>query len=190
MNEQPTDAVEEPPVGSEENFGQEPFPDRRAKANRYFDVHLNKQREWYSKNASKAKNWSNRLALVVLGAGALISVIQIFHDKSYTPLITAILGAVVVLAKGLERIGKYNETWMGYRKASETMKREYRLYINNAGDYPDATDEKDAYRWFVEQVERILAEEQNQFWQSRSKAPEPANAPKKPTDDEQKKDDK
>ncbi len=33
---------------------------------------------------------------------------------------------------------RYEETWLGYRKASEAMKREYRLYINNAGNYAGA----------------------------------------------------
>ena len=179
MSDEEAGDMEKNPQEPGQANGQEPFPNRKTKADHYFNVHLRKQREWYSTNASRAKRWNNSLAIIVLAAGALISVIQILHDHSCTPLVTAILGAIVVLAKGLERIGKYNENWMGYRKASESMNREYRLYINNAGDYQDTTGEKGAYRRFVEQVERILAEEQNQFWQSRSKGPEPAGAPQK-----------
>jgi hypothetical protein len=164
------------------DYGQELFPDRLRRADRYFDLDLGGLRKWYSDNATKAKDRTNNLAITVLAAGASISVIQIFHDQVWAPLLTALLGAVVVLAKGLERIGKHSETWLGYRKASESMKREYRLYINNAGDYPNAKDEEDAYRWFVEQVERILAEEQNQFWQSRGKALEPGDALPEPAD--------
>jgi hypothetical protein len=97
-------------------------------------------------------------------------------------LVTAALGATVFLAEGLGRIGRYNETWIGYRRASESMKREYRLYINNAGDYTEAEDENEAYRWFVEQVERVIAEEQNQFFQIRGRAQSKGNGPSKKSD--------
>jgi hypothetical protein len=50
------------------------------------------------------------------------------------------------------------------------MKREYRLYINNADPYFAAEDEASAYRLLVERVETILAEEQQLFWQSQAKA--------------------
>ena len=46
------------------------------------------------------------------------------------------------------------------------MKREHRLYINNANAYKDATDEDTAYRLLVERVETVLAEEQQMFWQT------------------------
>ena len=52
------------------------------------------------------------------------------------------------------------------------MKREYRLYINNAGSYSTMKDEDRAYRLFVEQIEQIIAEEQQIFWQSREAANE------------------
>jgi len=172
MGKPTIDKQSEAQEAPEKDYGQELHPDRKRRADHYFDIHLRKQREWYSKNAGKAKDFTNALALTVLGAGTLTSVVQLFHEQAWVPIVTAILGAIVVMAKGLERIGKYNETWMGYRKASESMKREFRLYINNAGDYPDAADEDEAYRWFVEQVERVVAEEQNQFWQRRGRAKE------------------
>jgi len=46
------------------------------------------------------------------------------------------------------------------------MKREYRLYLNNADAYAAAPDEASAYRLLVERVETIIAEEQQLFWQS------------------------
>ena len=66
------------------------------------------------------------------GAGALRR-----HDR------TAGLGEVVVIAKGAERIGKFEETWLSYRKAAERMKREYRLYANGAGAYREVPDENE-----------------------------------------------
>jgi len=150
-----------------DDLADERYPDRKRRADHYFDVHLGKQRDWYSANAGKNKRWTSQLAFVVLASGAATTVIQLFDGHAWLPVATAVLGAVVVLAQGLESIGKYQETWLSYRKASEGMKREYRLFINNAGDYADASDDDEAYRWFVEAVEKVLAEEQNQFWESR-----------------------
>jgi hypothetical protein len=140
------------------------FPARKQLADRFFEVHLANQRDWYGRNARRNKRNANLLAFLILLCGVVISVMQVFEGWSWLPFATAVLGALVAIAKGLERIGKYEETWIGYRKASEAMKREYRLFINNAGNYADADNENQAYRWFVEAVERIIAEEQNQFW--------------------------
>jgi len=169
MAEQDSGNLVATPAGAAKDYGDELHPDRKRRADRYFDIHLGKQRDWYGRKAGKSKRWTAVLAFVVLASGAAISVIQLLQGWTWLPYVTAVLGAIVVLAKGLERIGRYEETWLGYRKASEAMKREYRLYINNAGDYAGAAREDEVYRWLVEAVEKIIAEEQNQFWQSRGK---------------------
>jgi hypothetical protein len=143
---------------------------RRAK--RYLENHLDNQRRWYSERASKYKKWSQYLAFTVLAAGGLITFMQVFRPEEawyrWPTIATCLLGLVVVLAKGLERIGNFEETWSTYRKASERMKREYRLYINGAGDYRTAEGEEEAYLQFVDTIEQIIAEEQQLYWQSRS----------------------
>ncbi len=45
------------------------------------------------------------------------------------------LGVIVVVAKGIECIWDFDGTWLGYRKASEAMKREKRLFVNGAMDF-------------------------------------------------------
>ena len=143
---------------------------RKKRADHYFEDHLKNQRKWYSDQATSHKNWGWRLSVVVIAAGALIPVLQIFAEDTssvWVAFITGMLGVIITVAKGVDRIAKFEETWVGYRKASECMKREYRLYINNAGPYTFIEDETRAYRYFVEQIEQIIAEEQNNFWQSR-----------------------
>jgi hypothetical protein len=44
------------------------------------------------------------------------------------------------------------------------MKREFRLYVNGAGDYRALDEERD-YLQFVENIEAIIAEEQQLYWQ-------------------------
>jgi len=141
---------------------------RIARAKRYLDEHLQDQRGWYSKKASRFKRWAQWLAVTVLAAGGLTTVVQVIPAELWVKLVTAALGLIVVLAKGVERIWNFEETWLGYRKASERMKREYRLYINGAGAYREIEDEDQAYLRFVEAIEQIIAEEQQIYWQSRA----------------------
>jgi hypothetical protein len=56
---------------------------------------------------------------------------------------------------------------MGYRIASERMKRERRLYVNRAGPYRDLEDEDEEFLHFVEAIETIIAEEQQIYWSGR-----------------------
>ena len=105
----------------------------------------------------------------MIAAGALIPFIQIFEVFSeparfVVTIATAALGVVVVVAEGAERIGRFEETWLSYRKAAERMKREYRVYVTGAGVYRQASDEQDAYLRFFENVEEIIAEEQQLYW--------------------------
>ena len=51
---------------------------RMARAERYLDDHLKKQRQWYSEKASAYKNWSQRLGLAVIACGALVTFAQVF----------------------------------------------------------------------------------------------------------------
>lgn len=62
------------------------------------------------------------------------------------------------------RIWRYDETWVEYRRASERMLRERRLFINVAGPYADITDEEESLRYFIETIEQIIAEEQKIYF--------------------------
>ena len=81
-------------------------------------------------------------------------------------LATAILGLVIVVIRGLERVCNFDETWLAYRKASEMIKRERRLYITGVGTYAKLEDEETAFRHFVWNVEEIVSYEQNLFWRA------------------------
>jgi Protein of unknown function (DUF4231) len=141
--------------------------DREARAERYFKQDLKDQREWYGRRASVYKNWAQLLGLVIIGAGAATSFVQVFTPATWVPPLTAGLGALVALSEGWQRIARYNETWAAYRTASERMKREDRLYLNGAGGYRGLED-KAAFLQLVENVEAIIAEEQQVYWRDRA----------------------
>ena len=155
-----------------------PIESRMAKADYYFQTILKGQREWYSKKADRQKKWHLFYAIMVILLGAAISCLQVIEMAgALLRYVTAGLGAAVAVFRALDTLLHPGETWQGYRKASEGMKREYRLYTNNADAYTDAPNEDTAYRLFVERVETVLAEEQQLFWQVHAKTPVPQPAP-------------
>lgn len=143
---------------------------RKARAERYFSEDLRDQRGWYSRKASSNRTWAQRLGLTIIACGALITFLQIFAGAPWVTYATGALGVLVALIEGAQRIWKFDETWQGYRAASERMKRELRLYVNGAGDYAAIVDDDAAYRAFVVATEQIIAEEQQIYWQARAKA--------------------
>jgi hypothetical protein len=164
-NSGPPTGANRPPIPGDDRLAA-----RMARAERYLDDHLKKQRQWYSEKASAHKDWSQRLGLAVIVCGALVTFAQVFAGTLplVIPAVTAALGAAVALLAGIQRIWKFDESWISYRRASEQMKREHRLYINNAGPYRTAADEEEAYQRFVENIEAIIAEEQQIYWKSRT----------------------
>jgi hypothetical protein len=85
-------------------------------------------------------------------------------NSSLCDVIIAALGVFVVISQGILQIWRYNETWVGYRMASERMLRERRLFINAAGPYADIPDEEESLRYFIEVIEQIVAEEQKIYF--------------------------
>lgn len=138
---------------------------RKERADYYFNSVLSGQLDWYSRNAGRHKSRHLLFAVAVIVLGALISLLQIYADEAWVAGATGALGAAVAVLRSLDTLLRPNETWQSYRKASEGMKREYRLYLNNADAYGQAQTEEEAYRLLVERVETVVAEEQQLFWQ-------------------------
>ncbi|MGH8475065.1 MAG: DUF4231 domain-containing protein [Methylococcales bacterium] len=157
-----------------------PIETRQARADYYFRTVLDGQREWYSKGARKQKSRYLAFAICVIVLGALISLLQVLDTVPWVRHLTAALGAAVSISRAIDTLLRPAETWQAYRKASEGMRREYRLYLNNADAYATAEDEASAYRLLVERVETIIAEEQQLFWQSQAKGRTQQELPKQP----------
>ena len=77
---------------------------RIARARQYLGEHLEDQRGWYDRKASRYKRWAQWLAFIVLAAGGLTTLVQIFPAETapnVATIVTCLLGLIVVLAKGL-----------------------------------------------------------------------------------------
>jgi hypothetical protein len=139
---------------------------RRASADRYLAEDLEGQQQWYDTRARSYKVRSELLALAVITLGAGIPFFQVFGTAKWVAAISGAIGALIAILAGWQRIARYGETWVAYRTASEKMKHERRLYLHGAGHYKEQSS-TDAFYLFVEELEKIIAEEQKLYWQYR-----------------------
>ena len=126
---------------------------------------FNSQRSWYSARAGDFKKKAQRIDMAIILCGALVAAIPIFKAGGaphWTEILVSFLGAAVVIGQGAQRIYRYGEIWPEYRLASERMKREWRMFINDADPYSGADDV--AGRRYVARLEEVIAEEQKIFF--------------------------
>lgn len=158
-----------------------PIESRKERADYYFQTILEDQREWYSQKATTHKKLHTGFAISVIVLGAVVSCLQAL-EADWVRYLTAIMGAGITIIRAIDTLMRPAETWQSYRKASENMRREYRMYINGADVYSGTADEKAAYLLLVSRVETVIAEEQQLFWQYRDKTPPHAGEADKATE--------
>lgn len=158
-----------------------PIENRKRRADFYFQNILENQGDWYSDKAEGQKRLHLGFAIAVIVLGALVTCLQTLDAYPWVRYLTALMGAAVTIIRAIDTLFRPGETWHTYRKASENMKREYRLYLNNADVYTGAADEEAAYRLLVARVETAIAEEQQLYWQFHDQAPQ-AQQVSKPED--------
>ncbi len=143
---------------------------RVEKANTYLKeaYNLDGQLEWYDLKATTNKNWHMRLGIIIIISGAMTSFVQLWAPSPegvhWSTWLTAVLGAIVIVAKGVDSIWKFDENWTNYRQAAEGLKQERRLYINATGPYAACADENSRFHLFIKTVEEIIAAEGQFFW--------------------------
>lgn len=144
--------------------------------NRYLKEDYAKAASFYDRRAKSAKRCYRALAIYLITASALLTVLV-----SIAPKDTAwrVLGAIVsmslVVASGLSAHLKCHENWLSYRASWDALERERRLFCTEARDYSVSPD-KDAL--FVERVEAILAREGADFYARHAKGEGHTKQPK------------
>ncbi len=131
-----------------------------------YDQRTRTQHKWYSRKAGANKLAFQAIGLAIIVLGAIVGIVPLLlgDGPSLPDKIVAMLGAAIVILKGVERIWLPEEKWMTYRKASESLLREKERYTECIGPYSSEMDEDAVYRLYVERCTLIKAEEQNNFW--------------------------
>jgi hypothetical protein len=147
--------------------------ERVNKANIYLNEEHNLagQLNWYDNKAVFNKTWHMRLGLIIIIAGTVTSIVQLWSPSPegvhWSTWLSAVLGAVVVIAKGIDSLWKFDENWSNYRQAAEQIKRERRLFINSVGPYQSCSNKEIAFQLFTKRIEQIIATEENIFWKDK-----------------------
>ena len=128
----------------------------------YIEQRLDDQQQWYSTKSSWNQKWYKRLRVIeiVLAAGVPFFTSLINKDMSFMTYVVSALAFVIAAVSGLIAMEKFQENWVDYRNAAETLKREKFLFLTKTAPY----DGPDPFHTLVQRVEEILARE-NATWQ-------------------------
>src|SRR5690606_22203920 len=88
-------------------------------------------------------------------------------DYAAVGIIVGVLGAIVVVLASLLSLGKYQENWIEYRTACESLKHEKFLFLTAAEPYQG----EDRFSLFVQRVEGLISKENSAWAQQTRVAP-------------------
>ena len=108
---------------------------------------------WYESSA-RFNNWGLKVAKLVSVVTA--AAVAVLAAAASPPLVVASLGAVIVVAQGVQEVFQFQAFWINSGRTKEALKRERALYIADAGPYAQ-TDNPD--RLLAERTEAITASE-------------------------------
>jgi hypothetical protein len=118
----------------------------RTEENVRYEIH------WYSSRKARNRNLYHGIKALQVLAAALVPVLTNLLDERTAWMISA-LAVFVVVAEGLQQLGRFQQNWVRYSLAGEALKREYRLYESRAGDYSDI---RNPYKLLAERLEQVL----------------------------------
>lgn len=129
-------------------------------ANEYLETRVHEQMHWMEQKSAHNQQWYKILKLIELVCAAAIPFLAGFYPVySFFPLLTALMGVIIVISNGLQQLNHFHENWINYRTAIESIKREKFLFLSGASPYNDA----DAFKLFVYNFENLLSNE-NKAW--------------------------
>ncbi len=123
---------------------------------------VQEQVEWYSKRASELKTRAQNSDLIVISAGAAVAAIPTMVTGPFGGLLVSILGVLIAVTQGAQRIFRSSEVWPGYREAAEALRREYRMFSYGGGVYESDFDA--ACATYLKRTEEIMANEQKRYF--------------------------
>lgn len=143
----------------------------------YIATRVDEQINWYSKASGRAQTGWKALRLTEVVVAALIPFAAAYATQSvFAQIAVGLLGVIVAVITGMLGVYKFQENWLLYRAAAETLKREKVLVMTGVVPYDGENAEKE----FVARVEAILGKE-GEAWQQTTAKTQTAAA-KQPAD--------
>ena len=88
-------------------------------------------------------------------------------------LLTATLGAIVVVLESVQHLYQWQTNWVLYRSTAEALKHEKYLYLSLAGPYAATPDPLGV---LAERLEGLISQEHARWTQGREQADQPRAA--------------
>ena len=131
----------------------------------YIKTRVQNQIDWYDKKASEFKSKHeciNTYSIVFTTGGSLFTICGIIFGslEPWITIIDAIIGVSVAILLSVDKLKKYGELHVVYRRTCESLKRELFLYQTRSSEYQNT---EKVFNLFVERCESIMATE-NRSW--------------------------
>lgn len=127
---------------------------------------LEDQLDWYDRESAAAQRAFKRLKVLEVVVAAAIPVVA---GVSGPALLTATLGAIVVVLESVQHLYQWQTNWVLYRSTAEALKHEKYLFLSSAGPY--ATPDRLAV--LAERLEGLISQEHARWTQGREQADQP-----------------
>lgn len=121
---------------------------------------------WYSRAASRNRVAYQALKMVSLLLAAAVTVLA---ASSAPAVLTACIGAAIVVAEGTQQLFKFHTNWLRYRVVTETLREHALLYVARLAPYDgDAT----AAQGNLGGLLRAVIEDERKQWSVQMKPPD------------------
>lgn len=127
---------------------------------KYYIDQAKQQQEYHSKKAKSYKR-SHQILQIIIVVGALIVPVLLTID-GMPKIVPTLVSILVAIASGFENVFKNGENWIAFRRTSEIIKREQRMFLARAGEYAVSNP----FDVFVQRVEATLGEQNQTFVQA------------------------
>ena len=118
---------------------------------------LEDQLAWYDRKSTTARRAYTHLKVVELVVAAAVPVAA---GLGAYAVVTASLGAVVVILEGVQHLYQWHDNYVRYRSTAEALKQEKSLYTAHAGPYRRGPDR---HRLLAERLEQVLGHEHTRW---------------------------
>jgi hypothetical protein len=118
------------------------------------------QLDWYDRQSRSAQRAYKqvKVAQLVLAAGVPVAV-----ASAAPALLTALLGAFVVVLEGIQQLYQWQTNWVLYRSTAESLKHEKFLFLAGAGPYSGG----EPWPVLAERVEGLTSQEHAKWSEGR-----------------------
>jgi Protein of unknown function (DUF4231) len=138
------------------------------KAEQYLNERWHPQRDYYSKQSARNKQWHQ--SILVFSTICALIVPVLLNIAEVPKVVPTALSILVSVALALENVYHYGDNWRSFRQALEALKAERVLFEASIDPY---ADQQTAFPLFVERSEDIMRiEGKSYFEQYKSKKQE------------------